>query len=277
MLSRPRLTVVTHQQWRRDDLAPHADVRLDLGMDTAAAGDQSAVLWCPGAWAAAAIARHPNLRLSSAGPRWLDRLPLAVTGREIATGPVRHLREILAVAEVDQVFAKLPETKRDSFPAEVRQITDLYDDLARLPVEEPVQVQSPVHFDYEVRCWISGGAVVASAAYFPDIARESWPDHENPAQSAEAAAWLNTVIAAGTVEVPPAVVVDVGWCTDPVSGPDGWRIVEANAAWSADWYAPDDMPAVIDTIAASQRGVSDRWLWRPSPALVNWSTALSRR
>lgn len=181
------------------------------------------------------------------------------------------------MAEVEKVFAKLPETKHERFEAGVREIGDLCADLERLPDDEPVQVQSPTNFEHEVRCWVLSGEVVARAAYFPGIARENWPNHDDPEINTEAAVWLADLIVSGTVEVPPAVVVDVGWCDNPATGPAGWRIVEANAAWSADWYSPDDLNAVINTIDASQRGVSDRWLWRPSPVLVNWSAALSRR
>lgn len=56
-MSRPHSTVVTHQRWRAEDLAPHAEVRLDHGLDTSAATDPDVALWCPGAWAAAASAQ----------------------------------------------------------------------------------------------------------------------------------------------------------------------------------------------------------------------------
>ncbi|MFA5709327.1 ATP-grasp domain-containing protein [Mycolicibacterium sp.] len=246
-------------------------------MDTAAASGADTVLWCPGAWAAAAVSRHRNLRLSSAGPRWLDHLPAAVTGREVDTATVGQLRAILPVAETARVFAKFPETKHERFEARVRSPEELAADLDQLPESEPVQLQSPVRFDYEVRCWVLGAKVVAHAVYFPGAPREEWAGLEHPARSAAAVKWLGRVLAAGDVTVPDAVVVDAGWCTDPVVGPPGWRIVEANAAWSADWYIPDAMDAVVATVAASQLGVSDRWRWRPSPLLVHCSKALARR
>jgi len=34
---------------------------------------------------------------------------------------------------------------------------------------------------------------------------------------------------------------------------------------------------VVKTIIASQRGVSDRWRWHPSPLLVNLSAGLAQR
>lgn len=274
---RPRVTVVGHQRWRADDLAPHADVRLDFGMDTAAAADPAAALWCSGAWAAAAVTRHPHLRLSSAGPRWLDRLPLTLTGRDIATVTAAQLGQALRTAKVSRVFAKLPETKHERFEAKTRTPDELVAELGGLPAGEPVQVQFPVRFDFEVRCWVLGAAVVATAAYFPGTPREDWAALDDPARSASASAWLRRVLAAGALQVPAAVVVDVRWCADPVSGAPGWRIVEANAPWSADWYSPDNMAAVVRTIAASQHGVPDRWRWAPSPLLVKCSKALARR
>lgn len=275
-MSRPRLTVVTHQRWRADDLSPYARVRLDLGLDTSAAGDHDVAFWCPGAWAAAAIARHPHVRLSSAGPMWLDRVYRFLVGRDIRTAAAADLIEEASGNRKEPVFAKLPETKHDSFTARVRDVGELLGELCRLPPDEPVQLQAPVHFDYEVRCWVLQGQVVARAAYFPGAPREQWPALEDPGRSANGAVWLTRLLP-HYLEVPPAVVVDVGWCTDPVEGPAGWRVVEANAPWSADWYTPDDMSAVVETIIASQRDVPGDWRWQPSPLLKRLSVGLTAR
>lgn len=275
-MSRPHLTVITHQRWRADDLRPYADVRLDHGLDTAAAGDVDVALWCPGAWAAAAITRHPHLLLSSAGPAWLDHVYQLLAGRDIRTSTAADLIREASGERTDPVFAKLPETKHDSFSARTREVGELLAALYQLPPDEPVQLQTPAHFDYEVRCWLLGGQVVARAAYFPDVPREQWPASDDPGRSAEAAAWLAQHVP-HYLSVPPAVVIDVGWCVDPVVGPAGWRVVEANAPWSADWYDPDDMSAVVETIVASQRDVPAKWRWQPSPLLKRLSVGLIAR
>lgn len=162
-MSRPRLTLVTHQTWRAEDLAPWADVHLDFGLDTAAGADAEAMLWCPGGWAAAATVRHRHLQLSSAGPRWLDYLPIELKGREVVTSHAGALRQTPPVIYGGTVFAKLPETKHDSFPAQLRPLDELLTDLSRLPDREPVQLQTPVHFDSEVRCW----CVTAESSHEP--------------------------------------------------------------------------------------------------------------
>ena len=276
-LSRPRLTLVTHQTWRAEDLAPWADVHLDFGLDTAAGADAEAMLWCPGGWAAAATLRHRQLQLSSAGPRWLDYLPIELTGREIVATEAGVLQQTPPVISDRRVFAKLPETKHDSFPAQLRTLAELRRDLSRLPDHEPVQLQSPVRFDSEVRCWVRDGRVVARAGYFPDQARERWPDLDDPVRATAAVLWLEEALVACHVPVPPAVVIDVGWCSDPWFGQPGWRIVEANAAWSADWYGAVALSSVVETVIASQVGVSDRWRWYPSPLLLHLSSGLAQR
>jgi len=234
-MSRPHLIVVTHQRWRADDLAARADVRIDLGLDTSTVADLDAVLWCPGAWAAAAVAGHPHLRLSSAGSMWPDRLPIALTGREVATSAAGELRRSLRGAQDRPVFAKLPETKHERFEAKIRAVGELAVELTRLPDDEPVQLQGPVTFEHEVRCWVRDGAVVARAVYFPGTPRENWPSLDDPVRSAHAGTWLDHALASCHVPVPPAVVIEVGWCADPVASDPGWRVVEANAPWSSDW------------------------------------------
>ncbi len=275
-MSRPNLTVITHQRWRADDLAPYVDVRLDHGLDTSVAADPDVALWCPGAWAAGATARHTQMRLSSAGPMWLERIYQSLSGRDIRTAPAAVLIGEASGTQTAPVFAKLPETKHERFTARTRDVGELIAALYRLPSEEPIQLQTPVCFEREVRCWVLHGEVVARAAYFPEVPREDWPMHDDPARSAAAAAWLTPLIP-HFLSVPPAVVIDVGWCTAPVSGNPGWRIVEANAPWSADWYSADDMGAVVETIIASQRDVPDTWRWQPSPLLLHAATGLIAR
>ncbi|SKT54485.1 Uncharacterised protein [Mycobacteroides abscessus subsp. massiliense] len=275
-MSRPHLTVVTHQRWRAEDLSPYARVRLDLGLDTSAASDHDTAFWCPGAWAAAATVRHPHVRLSSAGTRWLDRVYRSLSGRDIRTAAAAELLRTATGERGDPVFAKLPETKHDSFTARVRDVGELLGELCRLPADELVQVQEPVHFEHEVRCWILDGQVVARAAYFPDAQREQWSALDDPGHSADAVAWLAHLIP-HYLAVPAAVVIDVGWCTDPADGAPGWRVVEANAPWSADWYTPTDMDAVVETIIASRREVPDEWRWQPSPLLKRLSVGLTAR
>lgn len=270
------LTLVTHANWRVQQLLEYTAARQHFGLDLDGADDPTAVFWCPGAWAAAATVRHPQLRLSSAGPRWLDMLPLALTGREIVTRTAGVLAEA-ASGFAAAVFAKLPESKHERFVASVRAPLELAAACASLPAEEPVQVATPVRFSYEVRCWIRGGQVVAHSPYFADIDREQWQQRRVTACDREGRSWLQSLLAAGELELPPAVVVDIGWCADPVTGPPGWRIVEANAGWSSDWYCADDMSAVCATIAASQRDVPDRWVWKPSPVLIAAAQALLRR
>ena len=276
MSARP-LTVVTHARWRAAELAEHIAVRHDFGLDLDAAADPAAVLWCPGAWAAAATMRYPHLRLSSAGPGWLDGLTPALTGRDIRTYTAAELAGTAADALPGRVFAKLPETKHERFEAKVRDVAALAGKCALLPGDEPVQVQTPVEFLYELRCWLRRGEVVAHSVYMPGVDRERWTALGNPDRDTEGLRWLRGLLAAGDLELPAAAVLDIGWCADPVSGRPGWRIVEANAAWSADWYCAEDIGAVFSTIAAAQFGVSDRWLWRPSPLLVNFTQGLLRR
>lgn len=276
-MSIPALTVVTQQRWRAQELAQHAEVRHDFGMDVHAAADPAAVFWCPGAWATAATERYRHLRLASAGPGWLDGLDTRLTGRQIRTYYAADLAAAAGGGLPARMFAKLPETKHERFEAEARDGGALAAACARLPADERVQLQTPVQFLYELRCWVLGGQLVAHSVYMHGVDRDRWRELALTDRDAEGLVWMSRVLASGELALPDAVVLDIGWCADPVIGRPGWRIVEANAAWSADWYCAEDVEAVLATIAASQLGVSDRWLWHPSPLLVNCAQGLLRR
>lgn len=229
----PPLTVVTHAHWRVRELAAHTETCHDFGVDLDAASEPGNWFWCPGAWAAAATTRHRHVRLSSAGPRWLDQLPIELTGREIVSYSAGELAATVKSFVSDSVFAKLPETKHERFAAAVRGPAALAAACSALPPTEPVQLQTPVRFTNEVRCWVRDGAVVAHSAYIPDVDRELWLRLAVAEREREAVARLCEWLDTGALTLPPAVVVDIGWCTNPATGSPGWRIVEANAAWSA--------------------------------------------
>ncbi|KXO91109.1 hypothetical protein AXK58_21510 [Tsukamurella tyrosinosolvens] len=254
-------------------MAQVADVRLDLGFDLEAAADPETVLWCPGGWAAAAVVRYPRLRLASAGPDWLGRRRTSNLGRRVWARTAAELA-VGADAGGSPVFAKLPETKHDRFPAEVRAADQLAHDASLLPVDEPIQMQTPVVFSHEVRCWVLDGRVVAHSEYFPDAPREHWPSLEDATRADQAVSWLQSVLPEEQ-PAPPAFVVDVGLSPGP--GGARWLILEANAAWSSDWYNAADLPAVLETMARSQRDVPAEWRWRPSPLLNRQAAGLLRR
>lgn len=151
---------------------------------------------------------------------WLPRLPAALRLREVSLttlGAARSLAGPVFVKPVDEKF----------FPARVYEVVDVDPGVGD---ELPVLVAEPVRFGVEVRAFVCDREIVSMSAYIRDgqIARTDegqWP--LSPSEAAAARDCLERMLAA-KVELPPAVVVDVG----EIAG-RGWAVVEANAAWAS--------------------------------------------
>lgn len=83
--------------------------------------------------------------------------------------------------------------------------------------------------------------------------------------SAEAAAFGADLLAAAAHTLPSAIVVDIG------RTPDGWAVIEANAAWAGGHYTADPEGAldVVLRAAAPAGAVGEhdrRFVRRPAPA-----------
>src|SRR5262249_49623979 len=89
----------------------------------------------------------------------------------------------------------------------------------------------PVVFEVEYRCFIVERRAAALSPYIRggEIARDAdgaWD--ADTAEVAEARACVGALLGDPAVELPPAVVVDVGRMAGR-----GWGVVEANAAWAS--------------------------------------------
>jgi hypothetical protein len=103
--------------------------------------------------------------------------------------------------------------------------------LAVLPPELPVLVSEPVVFEVEFRFFVLGREVAALSPYIRggEIARSAAGDWEaEPAEVEAATATIRALLGDAEVDLPPAVVVDVGRMEGR-----GWGVVEANPAWAS--------------------------------------------
>jgi hypothetical protein len=150
----------------------------------------------------------------------LPRLSPALRLREVrltTLGAARRLRGPVFVKPVDEKF----------FPARVYEVVDVDPEVGD---DLPVLVAEPVRFGVEVRAFLCDREIVGMSAYIRDgqIAQTEdgqWP--LLPSEAAAARACLERLLEA-KVELPPAVVVDVG----EIIG-RGWAVVEANPAWAS--------------------------------------------
>jgi hypothetical protein len=175
---------------------------------------------------------------------WLPRLPDHHRRRAVRLDTLGRARAARAPA-----FVK-PADGRKGFPGRVYASGAALPGPDALPDATPVLVAEPVRWRVEIRCYVLEGAPVTLSPYARDgeLALDEAGGWTAPARDLDAARdYLAGLLADPLVEVPPAVVVDVGR-TDG----RGWAVVEGNAAWGAGVYGCDGA-AVLSVLARACR------------------------
>lgn len=171
-----------------------------------------------------AIADDLGITLLEPTSDWLPRLPQRHRLRDVR---LTTLAEALSIQE--RVFIKPTDEK--CFPARVYADGAALDPDPVLPPDLPVLVSEPVVFEVEFRFFVREREVVAFSPYIRGgkLARNSAGEWETDRAEVEAAsASIQAVLEDADVELPPAVVVDVGRMAGR-----GWGVVEANPAWAS--------------------------------------------
>ncbi|MEZ6141407.1 MAG: ATP-grasp domain-containing protein [Zavarzinella sp.] len=172
---------------------------------------------------------------------WLPSLPAEFRKRNIELLPALAARQINHAA-----FFKPPNDK--SFPA------GIYQSGAALPTDigenESILVAEIVSWEKEFRCFLLNREPQALSVYLRD--GQSQKDQEYSAadvEIAEAEAFIQSICADTRIELPPAIVLDVG-----VIAERGWAVVELNAAWGSGIYGCDPV-AVLHVLEQASRPV----------------------
>jgi len=177
---------------------------------------------------AAVIAESLGVVLLEPAFDWLPTLPTQYRGREVRLTPLGHARLLKITRFVKPVDLKY-------FVAKV------YDSGDQLPVETaptdstPVLISEPVHWEVEYRCFVLERQVAAISPYLRDgkLAQDE-AGHWIDSRTAEALHFAQSFVRDAAIELPPGVVVDVGFIRH-----GGWAVVEANAAWGSGIYGCD--------------------------------------
>ncbi len=180
------------------------------------------------------IAKKLSLKLVEPREDWLVELPFEYRQRNVqltTLGDARMLKE--------PAFVKPPNDK--SFTAKVfasgGDLPGDYDDSMTVLVAEPVE------FEVEYRCFVLDREARTMSPYLRYGRLARLDDFSALDEESHAAAdLLRRLLADRLVEVPRAVVIDVG----TIAG-RGWAIVEANGAWGSGIYGcdPDEVLEVI--------------------------------
>jgi hypothetical protein len=154
---------------------------------------------------------------------WLPRLPAAYRKREVCLTTLADARSLAARRFVKPVDEKV-------FAAGVYDDGSGIDPTCDFPDSSGVLIAQPVCFGFEARAFVLERSVASLSAYVRggEIARDAageWPLSE--AERAGAMDFLARMLADPAVELPAAVVVDVGLMEE------GWAVVEANACWAS--------------------------------------------
>ncbi|WP_170319989.1 ATP-grasp domain-containing protein [Polyangium spumosum] len=203
-----------------------------------------------------AIANDLGITLLEPTSDWLPRLPERHRLRDVR---LTTLAEALSIQE--RVFIKPTDEK--CFPARVYANGAALDPDPVLPPDLPVLVSEPVVFEVEFRFFVREREVAAFSPYIcsGELARNAAGEWEADRAEVEAAsASIQAVLEDADVELPPAVVVDVGRMAGR-----GWGVVEANPAWASGLCGCD--PAAVlsvlrrATVARGMLSEADRrWM-----------------
>ncbi|MGK4000639.1 ATP-grasp domain-containing protein [Sorangium sp. So ce1024] len=225
---------------------------------------------CPDGLAARDPVFYGETLLADAIMDDLDVALLEPTADWLPSLPQRHrLRTVRLTTLQDALTLREPAfikpTDEKLFPARVYADGAAMHPDPRLPLDLPVLVSEPVVFEVEFRCFVLEREVAALSPYIRggEIARDAAGEWEADSAEVEAAsASIRAVLADADVELPPAVVVDVGRMTGR-----GWGVVEANPAWASGLCGSD--PARVLPVlrrASVPRGMvseaDQRWLRR---------------
>ncbi len=257
----PRYTEDSIRLWRAAGEAGWTTQRLrGWRVDAPIDDDQLAIYGEP--LFALAVAEQLEQVLLEAPLDWLCRLPKRYVKR-------------------DNGFATLADFESLSYPTFLKPADDkcfparVYQAAGDVPVHEPESYKIPVLFSepavwpVEFRAFVRDGEVRTMSVYsrYGELIEGADPAASAESDAREARRFLEEMLVDAGVEVPPAVVVDVGMIEDV-----GWAVVESNPAWGAGIYScdPVDVIETLDRACIPRAQLTDedkRWVvLRPSMA-----------
>lgn len=180
------------------------------------------------------IAQQLGLSLIEPPEDWLARLPAKYTQRWI-----QFTTMSVARSSISPQFVKPPNDK--SFTAQV------YSNGLDLPSEpnesSPVLISEPVRWMIEFRCFIVERRLATISPYLEDgILLDRNEYQTDPVYVNSAFKFVEQLLSDSTVELPRAVVLDVGYIQNR-----DWAVVELNPAYSSGIYGCD-ADAVLDVL-----------------------------
>ena len=165
---------------------------------------------------------------------WLTTLPNDYTKRKVKFMTLSNLEQITETSFIkpakDKCFAALVYQSG-------KEISKSF-----LPSDTPILVSEPVEWEIEFRCFINDRQIKTISSYWQNGKSTEQPDGSwlgTATEYQQAQDFCNRVLDDSQVEVPDAVVIDVGKIVGK-----GWAVIEANSAFGSGLYGCDPYKAI---------------------------------
>ncbi|WP_298416766.1 ATP-grasp domain-containing protein [uncultured Kordia sp.] len=182
------------------------------------------------------VAEQCNLKLLKPADDWLASIPLKYTLRNIIYDRFGN------IYDVKNKFIKPVDFK--FFPAGVYTSVDKIQGFETIDNNIEVFVSDVVNWSIEVRCFVIDRNIQTWSTYIYNKEIQL-KDSMLQNEETQMLIFLNEFLTDKTIDLPKAVVIDVGYIPDK-----GWALIEANPVWSSGVYACNPKK-VIDTIVKS--------------------------
>lgn len=190
------------------------------------------------------VAQTLGLTLQEPPLNWLPQLPTKWRGRNARLATLADARGIEG-----RTFIKPADEK--CFDAKVYSSGSKLPAIGVLPDDLPVLIQDVVEWKIEFRCFVLARKVVTLSPYWRDGQLAKSEDGGWNASADElgsAREFCKRVLADAAVQVPDAVVIDVG-----IIANHDWAVIESNAAFSSGIYgcsAEEILPVLLRACSA---------------------------
>lgn len=182
------------------------------------------------------VAEQCNLKLLKPADDWLASVPTKYTLRNITYDRFGNIQN------VQNKFIKPVDFK--FFPAGVYTSVDKIQGAKTIDSNIEVFVSDVVRWTIEIRCFVIDRTIQTWSTYIYNGEIEL-KDSIEKSEETEMLNFLNEFLTDKTIDLPKAVVIDVGYIPEK-----GWALIEANPVWSSGVYACNPKK-VIDTIVKS--------------------------
>ncbi|NUM32976.1 MAG: ATP-grasp domain-containing protein [Candidatus Brocadiae bacterium] len=168
---------------------------------------------------------------------WVTRLPQQIVKRDIYVTTLQKALEIKKRCFVKPSIGKF-------FRSGLYNQKSLSKATKNLPNNMLVQIQEPVIWTAEYRCFVVEKRTVSVSSYFSNSHQLFF--NASNSELKEAKRFANSIFEEYDIDTPPSFTLDIG-----IIKSEGWAVVECNEAWAAGIYSCDPVKVLKALLKAS--------------------------